>query len=87
MGERVNSLQALFDFLTELERAKIFFRLDRCREDTILVRVDVPGERWEVEFFASGEVEVERFGFTGQGVVGGQEAQRLLAELFEKHRD
>ena len=53
MEERGNSPQALLDFLTELERAKICFRLDRCREDTILVRVDVPGERCEVEFFAS----------------------------------
>ena len=87
MEERGNSLQALLDFLTALERAKIFFRLERGREETILVRVDVPGERWEVEFFASGEVEVERFGSSGQGSVGGQEAQRLLAELFEKHRD
>jgi hypothetical protein len=86
MGERSNSLQALLDFLTGLERAKINFRLDRCREDTILVRVDVPGERWEVEFFANGEVEVERFGPTERGVGGGQEARQLLAELFEKHR-
>jgi len=30
-----------------------------------MVNVNVPGERWEVEFFDDGSVEVERFVTTG----------------------
>jgi len=55
-------MQAVIDFLNRLELAKISFRLERIREDTIMVFfVVVPGERWEVEFFANGKVEIERF--------------------------
>jgi hypothetical protein len=80
------SLQSLLDFIGKLSSAKIFFRLDSHRDEAVMVRVDVPGERWEVEFFADGEVEVERFLSSG-GVCGGEEAQRLLAELIEQNQD
>jgi hypothetical protein len=31
-----------------------------------MVLVTVPGERWEVEFFADGSIEVERFISNGE---------------------
>ena len=77
-----NSLQNLLEFLDELERHKIYFRLERVRSEAIMVRVDVPGERWEVEFFADGEVEVEIFRTTESGVVGGIAAEAALRRLF-----
>ena len=43
----------MFDFLDLLESRKIYFTLSRIR-DSVLVEVSVPGERWEVEFFADG---------------------------------
>jgi len=85
-----NPLQLLLRFLAKLERAGIDFRLDRVRDEAIMVRIDVPGERWEVEFFADGELEIERFGTTidhNQGIVDGPEAQQLLRELFVKFSD
>jgi hypothetical protein len=56
-----NAFQELLDFLQLLERGKIYYSLARVREETVMVRVDVPGQRWEVEFYASGEVDVEMF--------------------------
>jgi hypothetical protein len=86
-AEQTNSLQKLLGFLDELERHKIFFRLERARSEAIMVRVDVPGERWEIEFFADGEVEVETFRSTESGVVGGSEAQVALRRLLTDFAD
>ena len=80
--KKTNSFQMLLDFLDELERHKLYFRLERDRSEAVMVRVDVPGERWEVEFFADGEVEVEVFRSTASGVVGGSEAQAALRHLI-----
>ena len=86
MTEQCGSLQSTLDFMNTLRGAHIFFRVDCHRDEAIMVRVDVPGERWEVEFFANGEVEVERFVSSGR-VSGGAEAQRLMADLIERYRD
>jgi hypothetical protein len=85
--EQTNSLQKLLDFLDKLEQHKICFRLERNCSEAIMVRVDVPGERWEIEFFANGEVEVEAFRSTESGVIGGSEAQVALKRLLTDFAD
>jgi hypothetical protein len=37
------------------------------RPEAIRVTLDVPGERWEIDFFPDGHIELERY--VGQGVV------------------
>ena len=56
----INDLAKLIDFLNRLEKAKIYFRLNKIR-DSILVEVVVPGERWEIEFMRDGSIEIEKF--------------------------
>ena len=56
----------LYSFLEALDKRKIFYRLGRVREDTVMVEVTVPGERWEVEFFGDGEVEIEVYRSEGK---------------------
>ena len=73
-----SSLGALLRFLDQLELAKIAYRLERIR-DSIMVVVAVPGERWEVEFFDDGQVEIERFFSTGT-IEGDDVLDRLVAE-------
>lgn len=85
--EQTKSLQKLLAFLDELERHKIYFRLEHNRSEAIMVRVDVPGERWEVEFFANGEVELEVFRSTESGVIGGSDAQAALKRLLTDFGD
>jgi hypothetical protein len=80
----VNALQKLLDFLAELDRRRIGYRLDRVRDDAILVHLAQPGRRWEVEFFANGSVEVEGFVSAG-GVLGGAQGDDALARIVADH--
>jgi hypothetical protein len=69
-------------FLKQLEQASIHYTLASHRDEAIMVLVTVPGERWEIEFFGDGAVEVERFISTGE--ICGEEA---FHELFTRHAD
>jgi hypothetical protein len=69
-------MEPLLEFLCRLEAAGIHYHLGHYRE-SINVQVTVPGERWEVEFFADGTVEVEVFISSG-GVTSGVERLELL---------
>ena len=84
MESAANSLQQLLDFLCRLEKSKIVFHLQHNRDESIMVLIAVPGERWEVEFFADGSVEVEIFGGS-KGKVSGRESCEQLARLFDLH--
>ena len=68
----------LFRFLHELELRKIHLELGRHRDDTIMVKVAVPRELWEVEYFEDGSVEVEVFRSVGGGLEGPEALVRLL---------
>lgn len=80
---RMNPLQKLLDFLSALDERKIFHKLTRVRPEAIMVEIAVPGERWEVEFFADGHAEVEVFGLSSR-MMEGEEA---LKRLFEEYGD
>lgn len=78
----MNSFQKLLDFLAELNTRGIFFTLAQIRPEAIMIDVVVPGERWEVEFFADGTVEVEVFRSV-QGVQGEEELERLFRDYSD----
>ena len=68
----------LITFLDRLERAKLWYRLSKIR-DSVLVLVSVPGEKWEVEFFDDGHIEIERYFSPGE--IGDEEMlESLLRE-------
>lgn len=72
----------LLSFLNDLRGAKIHYRLGHARDEAILVEIAVPGERWEVEFFENGAVEVEVF--RSDGMIQDESA---LKELLAKYSD
>jgi hypothetical protein len=72
------SLSRLTEFLADLERHDLHYRLASYREDAVMVEVPTPGVHWEIEFFTNGEIEIERF--TSDGHIGGEE---LLTELWK----
>lgn len=76
-----SSLGKALAFLERLDAEKLSYRLEHVR-DSLMVIIAVPGERWEVEFFDDGHVEVERFKSPGE--IDGEEA---LEVLFEEHAD
>jgi hypothetical protein len=54
-------------FCNELNERRASYRLSVERPEAIRVSLDVPGERWELEFFPDGEIELERY--VSQGVM------------------
>ena len=77
-----NTLQGLLDFLDALHTSGLAYSLSQRRPRMVMVTVDVPGERWEVEFGDLGEIEVERF-VSAEGVEG----TALLVDLFSRFAD
>ncbi len=76
----------LLAFLDRLEADNIDYTLTRNRDEALMVLIAVPGERWEVEFFADGSVEVEKF--VSQGEIYGEDAvQTWLAEQGDLERN
>ena len=74
-----SKLERLLRFLDRLDQARIHYRLGHVR-DSIMVEIAVPGERWEVEFFPDGHLEIERC--RRSGTIENNEAllDRLIAE-------
>ncbi|MHC5824921.1 MAG: hypothetical protein ACYT04_56025 [Nostoc sp.] len=72
----------LVTFLNQLEQERISYTLAHHRDETIMVNVAVAGERWEVEFFQDGSIEVERF--VSSGEINGEE---VFSELFAMYSE
>ncbi len=74
--------EQLLTFLNKLEQQKVSYTLAHHRDEAVMVTVAVPGERWEVEFFSDGSVEVEKF--ISNGEIALEEA---LSELFSRYAE
>ena len=71
----------LFDkflaFLERLDTAKISYKMGHSRDDAIMVVAFAPGEYWEIEFMADGEIDIERYRSNGH-----IDDESVLDELF-----
>jgi hypothetical protein len=63
----VSSLNDIQEFCNALNDRHASYRLSVDRPEALRVTLDVPGERWEFDFFEDGRMELERF--VGQGVI------------------
>ena len=75
-------MQKLLDFLNRLDAVALSYRIEHNRDESVMVIVAVPSQRWEVEFFANDDIEVEVF----EGI-GGVEGPERLEELFDRHSE
>jgi hypothetical protein len=57
--------ERILEFCAALYDRRVPYVIRLGRPDTLMVCVAVPGQRWEIEFFENGTVEVERFVSTG----------------------
>ena len=78
-------IKDLILLLEKLEEKKIYYRLNKVREHTIMIEVAVPGERWEIELNTYGEkldcdIEIEKF--KSDGTMQDSEELETLFELF-----
>ncbi|KQP47021.1 MULTISPECIES: hypothetical protein [unclassified Methylobacterium] len=51
----------LFRVIRLLERDQVHYRLDRHRDDSIMVTATLVGERIEIDVFEDGHIEYSRF--------------------------
>ncbi len=82
-----NGFGKLTNFLSQMEQHKIYYTLAHHRDEAIMVTVAIPGERWEIEFFSNGEVEVERFVSTSNGIEGEVVLDELFANYIEQEEE
>ena len=75
----MTKLSTLTEFLDRLDAADIHYTLSSVREDAVMVGVTVPQERWEIEFQAAGDVEIEVFKSDG-----GVHDYSIIEDLFQR---
>jgi len=75
----VDKLEKLIDFLNKLEEAKIYFRLGRIREESILVEASVPGQLWEIEFLRDGSIDIQIYKSDGN-LFDEKQLERLIKD-------
>jgi hypothetical protein len=78
----MNGMTKLLEFLCRLEKNKIYYRIEHNRDEAIMIIVDVPGQKWEVEFFADSTVEIETF--KSDGII---QDESELERFFTKFSD
>ncbi|QUW23082.1 hypothetical protein JSQ81_05800 [Sporosarcina sp. Marseille-Q4063] len=54
-------LKEFITFLNKLEENSVFYKLNKIRNEAIMVEVAVPGQRWEIEFLEDGTIDIEKF--------------------------
>ncbi len=86
----MNTLAEILDFLRNLEDRKISYRLEHNRRDAIrdaiVVLVAIPGERWELEFFCDGTIEMEVAGDSRRGLTSHFIVVRFLGSPWRSWR-
>jgi hypothetical protein len=78
----MDGMTKLLNFLCRLEEYKVHYRMEHNRDDSIMVITDVPGQKWEVEFFRDGNIEIEIFKSDGE-IRGEMELDRFFKEFSE----
>ena len=73
----MTALTTAAEFCRELDRLLVTYELRIVRHEALMLSVALPGQRWELEFFDDGRIELERF--VSQGV---DEAPGALTEVL-----
>lgn len=69
-------------FLNELEKRKIFYKIEKNSKESIMINVAVPGQRWEVEFMEDGNVQIEKFISDGK-IFDAEEIEILVRDFSD----
>jgi len=78
----VTTFEKLMEILQTLEQSKVFHALLYTRENAVTISATVPGQRWEIDVFSDGEIEVEIF--TSDGTLYGQDKLDQLVREFSE---
>lgn len=72
-----DQMDKLLSFTRRLARARIPYQVQTYREDAITVGAKAPGEYWEIDFLADGQIDIERYRSNGKIF-----EEPVLEELF-----
>jgi hypothetical protein len=78
----MSAIEQLLSFCAALDQRRARYDLRVVRPDAAMVEVAVPGERWELEFFTDGRIELERF--VSQGVEERSTAPEDVLRFFDE---
>ena len=81
-NDTIYDLKKMLSFLNKLEKKSIYYKLNKVRDEAIMVEVAVPGQRWEIEFLDDGSVDVEKF-ISEQDLYDARELEVLLKEFAD----
>ena len=81
----MTSLNDFIKLLEQLEKKKIYYKLNKTRTDTVMIEVAVPSQRWEIEYNTYGDpskchIEIEKF--ISDGTIYGKEELKTLLGNF-----
>ncbi len=76
------SLKNILNFLRKLDEKSISYTISNPIDNSIMIIVCLPGQRWEVEFMEDGTIEIEKF--LSNGEIYGEEE---IEKLFENFSD
>jgi len=79
-NDAIHDLKDFLLFLNKLEESKIYYTLNKVRDEAIMIDVAVPGQRWEIEFLDDGSVDVEKFIADGD-LYDASELENLLKQF------
>ena len=82
---KADAYREFLALLQRLDRAKIHHKLHQSRDDALMIEINVPGERWEIELVNYGDEfqwEIERFHSNGE-----IEDESALEDLFANFSD
>jgi len=83
----MDNLNWFIELLERLEDKNIYYRLNKTRDDTIMIEVSVPGQRWEIEYntygrSTGGSIEIEKFSSDGT-VYDEEEIETLFRDFSD----
>jgi len=71
----------LYEILSKLDAAHIFYTLARYRDDYVTIHITVPGRRYEVEVTSAGEIVTACFSGNEDVNSGIEEVEKILGEF------
>jgi len=74
----------LYRMLRLIENQRLWYRIDRHREDSVMITVTAVGERLEIDIFEDGHVEFSRFKGDESVESDAVELERLLRDLGQE---
>jgi len=78
----MSTFEDVYRLCQELDERRVPYVLNFVRPGALMLGVAIPGERWEIEFFSDGSIELERF--TSAGVTADPTAPSKLLSFFEE---